>query len=240
MITLCRSSERGHERLRLHESWHTFHSKGALARGFGDLALFDENRLPPVTEVQAPRDRDAEVVTYVREGSVAYEDSTGRSGVVHAGEFDRATVGAGLRHRQTNASRVHWAQVFQIWLRPSTPHAVHAHEQKRFSAADRHGGFCVVASTDARRGSLRLDQDAVVYSALLDPGQHVVLALAQGRGAWLHVVQGGVTLDDLVLTTGDGVGVTGAPAVSLTARETTEILLVDVGGRLPSELALVS
>jgi hypothetical protein len=46
-------------------------------------------------------------------------------------------------------------------------------------------------------------------------------------------VEGEVTLDGIVLTTGDGAGVTAERAVSFTAREETEILLLDVGERLP-------
>ena len=68
-----------------------------------------------------------------------------------------------------------------------------------------------------------------MYSALLDPGKHVVHELSQGRSAWLHLVQGAVTLGDIVLTTGDGAGFTAERAVSLTAREETEILLLDIG-----------
>ena len=67
-----------------------------------------------------------------------------------------------------------------------------------------------------------------MYSALLEPGQHVVHTLTPGRAAWLHIVQGEVTFGDLVLTTGDGAGVTAERSVSLTAREDSEILLVDV------------
>jgi redox-sensitive bicupin YhaK (pirin superfamily) len=59
----------------------------------------------------------------------------------------------------------------------------------------------------------------------------VVHELSPGRSAWLHVVQGEVTLGDDVLGTGDGAGVTAERAVSLTAREETEILLLDVGER---------
>ena len=64
-------------------------------------------------------------------------------------------------------------------------------------------------------------------------GRHVVHQLSQGRSAWLHLVQGEVTFGDIVLTTGDGAGVTAERALSLTAREATEILLIDLGGRLP-------
>jgi len=238
MISLRRSNERHHDcRRRKQEIWHTFHPEDCaaeLARGFGALENLDEDRLPPGAGVSRHAHRDCEIVTYVREGALAHEDSMGRSGVIHAGEFQRVTAGRGVRHSETNASRTDWAHVFQIWLRPLEAGLEPSHEQKRFSAAERRGGLCVVASPDARRGSLRVHQDALMYSALLDPGQHVVHELAGGRGAWLHLVRGEVTLGDLVLTTGDGAGVTAEPAVSLTAREESEILLVDIGELLPT------
>jgi redox-sensitive bicupin YhaK (pirin superfamily) len=67
-----------------------------------------------------------------------------------------------------------------------------------------------------------------MYSALLEPGHHVVHTLTPGRAAWLHIVQGEVKFGDLVLTTGDGAGVAAERSVSLTAREDSEILLLDV------------
>jgi redox-sensitive bicupin YhaK (pirin superfamily) len=232
MITLRRAMERHHDRHRKQDVWHTFYSADradTLAGGFGALEVLDEDRLPPGADVPRHARRDAEIVTYVREGALAYDDSMGRSGVVHAGEFQRMTTGDGIRHSETNASRTDWAHVFQIWLRPSEVGLDFGQEQKRFSAAERRGTLRIVASPDARRGSLRIHQDALMYSAMLDPGQHVVHELSTGRSAWLHLVQGEVTLGDVVLTTGDGAGITAERAVSLTAREGTEVLLLDLG-----------
>lgn len=73
-----------------------------------------------------------------------------------------------------------------------------------------------------------------MYTALLDPGTHVVHELPPGRSAWLHVVAGEAALGDLVLTTGDGAGFTGERAVSLTARLETEILLLDLCDEIPA------
>lgn len=235
MITLRRANERQHGRRRKQQVWHTFHMDraGALAGGFGALEALEEDRLPPGTGVPRHQHRDAEIVTYVREGALVHEDSMGRSGVIQAGEFQRMTARRGIRHSETNASRADWAHVFQIWLRPSEGGLELGRDQKRFSAAERRGGLCVVASPDARRGSLRILQDALVYSAMLDPGQHVIHELSRGRSAWLHLVEGEVTLGEIVLTTGDGAGVTAEYAVSLTAREESEILLIDLGERAP-------
>ena len=232
MITLRRAAERHHDRNRKLETWLTFEPQdreGILSDGLGNIESVKESRLAPGARVPRASGRDAEILTYVCEGALAYENSLGSSGIVQAGEFQRVTAGRGLHRDRTNASRADWVHFFQIWLRPSEVDLDPGHDQKRFTSAQRRGGLCVVASPDARRGSLRIHQDALIYSALLDPGQHVVHELSQGRSAWIHLVQGEVTLGDLVLTTGDGAGVTAERAVSLTASEESEILLVDVG-----------
>lgn len=140
-----------------------------------------------------------------------------------------------MLHSETNAShaQVHF---FQLWVRPSAAEARSGREQRRFSSGDRRGGLCLVASADGRRGSLRIRQDALIFSAMLDRGQHVVHALLDRRGAWVHVVHGQVVLDGVLLAAGDGAGVVADRAVSLTASEASEILLVDLGEPLPTSL----
>jgi len=232
MIILHRDGERHHHQSHQHQVWSTFEPEDRtdpLAEGFGPLELLDEDRLSPGTDVPHHPHRDTEIVTYVREGALAYEDSMGHSGIIRAGEFQHTTAGRGLRLRQMNASGAAWAHLFQIWLRPWEAELEPCHEQKRFSAAERRGGLCIIASPDARRDSLRIHQDVLVYAALLDPGQHVVHPLPLGRLAWLHLVEGEVTLGDAILNTGDAASIQGERAVSLTAREKTEILLLDLG-----------
>jgi redox-sensitive bicupin YhaK (pirin superfamily) len=235
MITLRRAKERRHDRHPKRDVWFTFHPRDRAdprADRFGQLESLRESRLSPGTISSEDAYHDAEIVTYVREGALAYEDAPGRTGVIQAGEFQGTTAGRGIRRSEKNASRSSWAQVFQFLLAPSEPGLEPGHEQKRFSVAERRGGLCVVASADARRGSLRIHQDAVMCSAVLEPGQHVVHELSRGRIAWLHLVEGEATLGDFVLITGDGAGVTAERTVSLTAQSETEILLLDVGEEL--------
>jgi redox-sensitive bicupin YhaK (pirin superfamily) len=230
MITLRRAKERHYDRNQKQEVWLTFYPRDRAdprADRFGSLESFSESRLPPAAVASWTPHHDAEIVTYVREGALAYEDALGRSGVIQTGEFQGTTAGSGIRRSEKNASRSNWAQVFQLLLAPSEPGLKPGHEQKRFSAAQRRGALCVVASADGRKGSLRIHQDALMGSALLEPGQHLVHELSPGRNAWLHLVEGEVTLGDIVLTTGDGAGVTAERAVSLTAQSESEILLLD-------------
>jgi len=237
MITLRRAEERHYDRNGGQEIWLTFFAHdlaSPLADGFSTLEILDEGRLPPGGGLARRLPDDAEMVTFVREGALAWEDSKEGSLLLQAGEFRRMTVGRGARHRETNVSLTHWAHVFQVGFRPSQADLKPSYEQKRFSVAERRGRLCVIASPDGRKGSLVIHQDALMYSALLEIGTHIVHELSPRRSAWLHLVQGEVTIGDLVLTTGDGVGISAERAVSLTAEETTEILLVDLSSLLPA------
>jgi len=238
MTTLRRADEREHDGRRKHEIWLTFPMglTGRPGAGFGTLETLNETRLAPGAGVARHRHHDDEIITYAHQGALAYEDSMGCSGVIQAGEFQRMTTGHGIRHNETNASRIDRAHVFQIGLRSWQVGLDPGYEQKRFSAAQRRDGLCIVASPDGRRGSLRVQQDALLYSAILDPGQHLVHELSPGRRAWLHLVQGEIVLGEAVLTAGDGAGFTAERAVSLTAREEAEILLLDLGVEHPGPL----
>ncbi len=231
MITIHRATDRRHELRGRRERWHSFEPAGRdgpLAGGLGVLESFCEEHLPPGG--QAPRSLRAasEIVTYVREGSLAYHDAAGRSGILDAGEFQRRAANPGQTHHEANASRVRWTRVFHVGLLSPAAGLDPGLDQRRFSAAERRDRLCIIASPDARCGSLQTQQDACLYSAILHPGRHLAHEIAPGRCVWLHVVRGELALHDRVLRTGDAVAVAGELAASLTAREETEILLVDL------------
>jgi redox-sensitive bicupin YhaK (pirin superfamily) len=232
MIILRRNTDRRHLQHGKQDVWHSFYpegSPGPIAGGFGFLVAFDESRLQPGDSTKPHSDNEAEVVTYVYKGALSQEDTAGNSGVIHTGEFQRMSTGCRIRHKETSVSRSDWVHMFRISLRPSVIGIAREQEQKRFTSGQRRKLLCVVASPDGRKGSLRIHQDVLVYSAIFEPGHHLVYELATGRTAWLHVLYGEATTEDFVLTQGDGVGVMNAPSISLTIQENTEILLVDLG-----------
>lgn len=239
MIIVRRAKERLHDQSANQEKWLTLGPRdrtNTLACGFGALEILSEVRLAPAASASRDEGHEVETLTYVHAGALACEDSAGHLRLLQAGEFQLVTCGPGLRYGKRNASRREWAHFFQIRFYHSSAALEATHVERRFSVAERRGGLCVVASLDARRGSLRICQDAMVYSALLDAGQHVVHELAEGRSAWLHVVQGQVALGDLSLSAGDGAGITAERAASFTAGDESEVLLVNLGERTAGPL----
>lgn len=231
MISLRRAGQRHHDRCEGQDVWLTFSSQqppNPMDRSLGSLEGLNEVSLAPGAQLARRSHPDAEVVTYVREGGLAVDDMEGRRSIIQAGEYRRMNARRTVRASEMNASRSAWVHFFQICLSPSRVDLGPAYEQKRFSTADRRGGLRVVASPDARNGSLLVHQEAVILSGLFDPGQHVVHELALNRHAWLHLVRGEATLGNITMTTGDGAGFAGERSVSFTAHDTVEVLLIDL------------
>lgn len=229
MMLVRKSAERMRDVVVGQQTLHTF---GPSAQKpfdrFGSLEVFKEGRF--VQRVPAIELRNsAEIVTYVHSGDLAFEDSRGLTGVLHQGDFQRITAGTGLRYSEMNISSEHEAHVFQFWLRPNRLDLEPGLEKRRFTVAERRGHLRLVASPGGIDGSLSLHQDAFLYSAILSQGQHIVHPLGAGREAWLHIVEGAVTVNSLVLETGDGVGLSGEDAVAMLVAGPTEILLWDLG-----------
>ncbi|MHC5879467.1 pirin family protein, partial [Streptococcus pyogenes] len=67
-----------------------------------------------------------------------------------------------------------------------------------------------------------------LYATRLAPGKSVRHALADGRGAWVQVARGSVTLNGERLEAGDGVSIEGDGDITLAASKDAEVLLFDM------------
>jgi redox-sensitive bicupin YhaK (pirin superfamily) len=117
--------------------------------------------------------------------------------------------------------------LLQIWVLPLTRSLKPRWEQRQFTKAARQGRLHpVVSSTDA--DTLRIDQDAVIYIAALDPGQSASHPLAQGRRAYAFVISGALELNGDALAAGDQARITDEPRLTLAASAPTELIVLDL------------
>jgi len=231
MITLRRAKERIRTITGGQETWRSFNTENPFDSshdGFRSLECLREEWLAPGVQFEFRAPRNLEILTYVWNGALVLEDPGGRKIALETGECHRATAKNGSLHRGWNGSRIDTARVFRGFVTPDRTIVQTPGEKQRFPLAERRDVLRLLFSRDGRQSSLRLRQDAGVYSSILDPGRHLVHELLSGRGAWLHLVKGRIQVVDQVLEAGDGACFVEEPAVSLTAREPSEILLFDL------------
>src|SRR4051795_5955542 len=104
------------------------------------------------------------------------------------------SAGRGVLHSEKNDSKSEEVHLLQIWIMPEKSGIEPSYEQKFFADDEKLNRFRIVASKDAREGSVKIHQDAAIYATLLEEGKTVTQTLAKGRHGWLHVATGSVTL----------------------------------------------
>lgn len=231
MIRVRKASERGHFDHGWLDTYHTF-SFGRYydprQMGFRALRVINEDRVAPGTGFGTHPHEDMEIVTYVLSGALAHRDSLGTGSTIRPGELQRMTAGTGIRHSEFNPSAAEPVHLYQIWLEPEREGLEPSYEQRAFPEEERLNRLRLVASPDGQDGSLVIRQDARLYLATLDGGREVRHELTPGRHAWLQVLRGGVGLDGLALSAGDGAAVGDEPGLAIRADGRSEVLLFDL------------
>jgi redox-sensitive bicupin YhaK (pirin superfamily) len=115
----------------------------------------------------------------------------------------------------------------QIWILPDTPGLDPGVEQRVFTKEDRTNRLLRVIGPEGGE-VVKVHQDASVHVASLEPGTEVSHPLGDGRGAYLYLIEGAVSLDGEELATGDAAKITDATEVTLHADKLSELILVDV------------
>ena len=228
MIEIRPAEERGSADHGWLRSRHSFSFAGYYDpryMGVSALRVINDDRVIPGAGFGAHSHRDMEIISYVKHGTIEHKDSMGNVERLPAGEFQLMSAGTGVTHSEYNPSRTEALEFLQIWIQPNVPGIEPGYQQKRFE--DRPG-LQLVASADARDGSLLLHQDASLYQLRLDAGQSASLELAAGRTVYVHVVAGIVSVNGALLGDGDGAKVAEIDSVEFTGVNQGEALVFDL------------
>jgi redox-sensitive bicupin YhaK (pirin superfamily) len=231
MIETRPREERGRTRISWLDSHHTFSFSDYFDpahMGFRSLRVMNEDHVKPGAGFGRHGHRDMEILSYVLEGGLEHEDSSGGGGVIRPGEIQFMRAGHGVTHSERNASATEPVHFLQIWIVPDARGLEPTYGQRTFDPAKVAAGFELLASWDGREGSLRLHQDVDLFVTRLAPGAARSHALAPGRHAWLQVARGEVSANGKPLRPGDGAAYSGERSVDLTAGQDAEVLLFDL------------
>ncbi len=236
MITLRKSTARGHAQHGWLESWHSFSFAEYFDPenvSFGSLRVINEDYVQPGKGFETHGHRDMEILTYVLSGTLRHRDSLGHGGDIRHGEIQLMRAGTGVMHSEFNPSADEVVHLLQIWVLPDRQGLEPCYWQKAIPVAEERGRWCLLVSPDAAHDesdrALHIHQDASVLAAMLDGGETLDYALAPGRRAYLHVARGKLTANGNTLNAGDALTYVDEARVALSAGDNAEVLLFDLG-----------
>lgn len=231
MITLRKANDRGHADHGWLDSWHSFSFADYYDpkhMGFGALRVINEDRIAPAKGFGTHGHRDMEILSYVLEGALAHKDSMGTGSAIVPGDIQRMSAGRGVLHSEFNHAKDELTHFLQIWIEPDQRGIDPSYEQKHFDATSKRGKLALIASGDARDGSVKIHQDASLYAGLFDGIERAVHALVPGRRAYLHVARGSLTVNGQRLAAGDALMAEDTSHIVLENGAGAEVLLFDL------------
>jgi quercetin 2,3-dioxygenase len=231
MIIHRKASERGHADFGWLDSHHSF-SFGQYYdpshMGFGALRVINDDRVAGGGGFDTHGHKDMEILSYVLEGGLAHRDSLGSGSVLRPGDIQVMSAGTGVRHSEFNASQNDPVHFLQIWIIPEKQGLQPSYAEQHFPEAERRNRLRLIASSDARDGSLKIRQDAAIHASVLEAGASLSHSLKPGRRYWLQVAAGGLAVNGHALVEGDGLALVKEDNLAITARTKSEFLLFDL------------
>ena len=230
-LNIRRAGERGHADHGWLNSHHTFSFADyydPAQMGFRSLRVINDDRVALGQGFGTHPHRDMEIFSYVLEGTLEHKDSMGNGRQLKPGQIQLMSAGRGITHSEFNPSRKEPLHFLQIWIQPQERGLTPSYTEWHLKPEHADAAKVLVISPDGRDDSATIHQDADIYRIRLKAGQTVTHKLRPGRGTWLHVAEGALTLNDVPLATGDGASTEEPGTLTLTASQQTEAILFDL------------
>ncbi len=194
---------------------------------WGNIRVWNDDEIASNSGFPPHPHSDMEIITYVRDGAITHEDSLGNKGRTEAGDVQVMSAGTGIRHAEYNIEP-ETTRIFQIWIEPTRRGEKPSWGAKPFPKGERAGQFVVLASgfeDDAE--ALPIRTDARVVGATLKAGETATYPLGATRRGYLVPAKGVVEVNGVRLNARDGAAIANEDALTVTAVNDAEIVLVD-------------
>lgn len=231
MITLRKANERGHANFGWLDSYHTF-SFGEYYdpnhMGYSHLRVINDDSVTPKMGFGTHGHRDMEIISLVKQGTIAHKDSQGNVKELPAGEYQLMSAGSGIMHSEFNASNSDMLKFLQIWIIPNKKGGVPGYQQKDFGSKP---GITTIITPTGENGTLAIKQDMRLLQVILEPGQSEILDADPKRHYYLHQITGNLNINkDTIIEPGDGAMVESVSQLILNnpGKETVKAILFDL------------
>ena len=231
MVEIRKSQDRGYADHGWLKSFHSFSFADYYDpkyMSFGPLRVINEDRVAAGMGFGTHGHQNMEIISYVLDGALAHKDSIGNGSSIRPGDVQRMSAGTGVRHSEFNQASDQTTHFLQIWIQPNKLGIAPSYEEKHFAESEKRGTLRVVASPDARDGSVTVHADAVVYAGLFDGSESASIKILAGRRAYVHVARGRVVVNDESLVAGDALKLVDVAEVSITCGDNAEVLVFDL------------
>lgn len=231
-VVLHKATTRGHAHHGWLDSWHTFsfgsyHDPSRMH--FGALRVLNDDTVIGGAGFGRHAHDNMEIISILLEGELEHADSMGNIQRIKKGDVQVMSAGSGIMHSEKNSNPHLPVRFLQIWVIPNKKDVAPRYAQQTFTEAQMHNKLVtIVAPMDSADG-VTIYQDAWFSMGRLQAGQSVTYEIKKRQnGVYIFLLEGDITVNDIVMNRRDGLGVTEETTLTIVANKDAEVLLMDV------------
>lgn len=230
---LHKAATRGHADHGWLVSWHTFsfanyHNPERLH--FGALRVLNDDTVAPGMGFGRHPHDNMEIISIPLEGDLEHQDSTGTQAIIRQGDVQAMSAGTGIVHSEKNANSDKPVKFLQIWVFPNQRDVKPRYDQITYKAEEKKDKLLTVVSpVGSSDGGIQIHQNAWFSLGKLSSGTTVQYnRKKEGNGVYAFLLEGDITVNDIVMNRRDGLGIEDEQTLSITANTDAEVLLMEV------------
>ena len=230
---LHKANTRGHANHGWLDSWHTFSFAGYHDPSrihFGALRVLNDDTVAAGMGFGKHPHDNMEIISIPLDGDLEHQDDTGTHSVIKKGDVQVMSAGTGIAHSEKNKNSDRQVKFLQIWVFPNKKNVAPRYDQQTFTDADKHNQLATVVSpVGSADGGVQIHQDAWFHLGVLDKSTQLTYNLKkETNGVYAFVLEGDVTINDIVLNRRDGLAISESGQLKITADSPAEILLMEI------------
>lgn len=195
---------------------------------FGALRVLNDDWIEGGKGFDTHPHDNMEIVTIMLNGELKHSDSMGHTEILKRDEVQVMTAGSGIYHSERNNLPHSPIKLFQIWVFPREKNLKPRYDQRWFDPEERRNKWQVQVTPDGEN-ALMINQNAWFTRASLQKGNNLSYSLhGEEQGIYLFVVDGCIAVGDLELNMRDGAGIWDTRELTVSAKEDSDILAIEV------------
>ncbi|MDD2943679.1 MAG: pirin family protein [bacterium] len=213
-------------RARYHFSFASYHNPKRIH--FGALRVINDDIVSPGHGFDTHPHDNMEIITYVRKGAITHKDSMGNEGRTAAGDLQVMSAGSGILHSEHNRETED-TQLYQIWIFPEKKNIAPRWETRSFPKTLLTEGPLplLVSGNSENSQAMFINQRASIYGGNVRAG--AIISQNLTGNAYILTSKGEFTVNNTLMTQGDGAEATGETKLDISAKTDCEMLIIEIG-----------
>ncbi len=229
---LHKAATRGHANHGWLNSYHSFSFGGYYEPSrvhFGMLRVLNDDSVAAGMGFGTHPHDNMEIVSIPLSGDLKHKDSMGNETIIKQGDIQVLSAGTGISHSEMNANHDSEVKFLQIWIVPNKKNVQPRYGQVTLDDAKMKNNLLQVLSPNENDEGVWIHQDAWFSMGNLEKGFSTEYKLKKSNnGVYAFVLEGNVTINREQLNIRDGLGITEAEVITVTADDDAKLLLMEI------------